>query len=215
MTSFRSSSLLPTPSLTTIISTIPDLPPSEAIDLLSNLVPELIPSITFFGQRLISHPKHRGSHDLNDLAYKYLHLGRTLSNTNASLSSRLTHYDLHTHFANQYELTNRLFDKAAVPGFLRHCRQFSLACGCCVGYPWVVIPDVNSGRRDNAMYFEEGVWDKIWGGGVERCGGMSWFDTKTGRSISMALANKEMLVEALGRGVDELDDVGIEKSMEN
>jgi hypothetical protein len=65
------------------------------------------------------------------------------------------------------------------------------------------------------MYFEEGVWDKIWGGRAENCGGMSWFDTKTDRHMSMLLAKREMLIDALGRGVDDLDDVVTEKSMKN
>jgi hypothetical protein len=206
MPSFHSSSSTPASRLTTVIATIPDIPLSEAVDLLYNLVPELTPSITFFGQRSVSHPKHPGTHDLNDLAYKYLHLGNNLSDTNASLSNRLTHYDLHTHFENLYKLTDQLFDEAAVPSLLRHCRQFSLACGCCVGFPWVVIPTED--RRNNAMYFSETVWDAIWGGRFERCG------SKVGGGESMASAQREMLVEALGRGFDELGDVGLKKCMD-
>jgi hypothetical protein len=185
-----------TPSLTRIISTIPALPPPEAMDLLSNLVPELIPSITFLGQRSVSHPKHPGTHDLNDLAYKYLHLGNALSSINASLSNRLAHYDLHPCFEDLYKSTNQLFDQAAVPGFLRYCRQFSLACGCCVGYPWIVIP--RGDRKENALDFDGGVWDAIWKGKAERCGS----------------ANRDMLVEALGRGIDDLSEMEVEVEVE-
>jgi len=211
MSSYRPSSSAPTSRLTTIISTIPDLPLSEALDGLYNLVPELIPSITFLGKRAVSHPKHPGTHDLNDLAYKYLHLGNKLSDTNASLSIRLTHYDLHTHFENMYKLTNQLFSEAAIPGFLRHCRQFSLTCGCCVGYPWVVIPTED--RRDNAMYFYEPIWQAIWGNKVKSCGDMTSFDRELGRSVNKKHATRNMLVEALGRGIDDLGDTGVEKDI--
>lgn len=83
---------------------------------------------------------------------------------------------------------------------MRDCRELGLNCGCCLGFPWVVI--TTRDRRDDALLFEEGIWQGIWAQN-EASGCLIWFDHSLGKVVKQLRADREIVVEALGRGIGE------------
>src|ERR1700722_18316605 len=87
----------------------------DSIAALTELAPGLKTSISYTGERVITHEAYTGRANLNRLAGTYLTFGWRCSEENVRLSTRLQHLDLHDAFAALYKKSKRTLENPAVP----------------------------------------------------------------------------------------------------
>ena len=171
----------------------------DGMAALTELVPGLKTSISYTGERVITHEAYTGKANLNRLARLYLAFGWRCSEENARLSTRLQHFDLHDAFAALYKESKDALENTAVAWILNGFREFGLGCAHCNGVPAVVIPD-SFGIHD-ALYFDMEQYQKLWGD-KESSGSSSTWDRETGKLKRKLLATSEQVREALARAAD-------------
>lgn len=175
----------------------------DGIAALTELVPGLKTSISYTGERVITHEAYTGTANLNRLARIYLAFGWRCGEENARLSTRLStrlqHLDLHDAFAALYKESKDALENTAVAWILNGFREFGLGCAHCRGVPAVVIPD--SFRIHDALYFDMEQYQKLWGD-KESSGSTSTWDRETGKLKEKLLATSEQVREAIARGAD-------------
>jgi hypothetical protein len=171
----------------------------DGIAALTELVPGLKTSISYTGERVITHEAYAGTANLNKLARIYLTFGWRCGEENVRLSTRLQHLDLDDAFAALYKESKSTLENTAVAWILNGFREFGLGCAHCRGVPAVVIPD--SFRIDDALYFDMEQYQKLWGD-KESSGSTSTWDRETGKLKRKLLATSEQVREAIVRGAD-------------
>ena len=171
----------------------------DGIAALTELVPGLKTSISYTGERVITHEAYAGTANLNKLARIYLTFGWRCGEENVRLSTRLQHLDLHDAFAALYKESKSTLENTAVAWILNGFREFGLGCAHCRGVPAVVIPD--NFRINDALYFDMEQYQKLWGD-KESSGSTSTWDRETGKLKRKLLATSEQVREAIVRGAD-------------
>jgi hypothetical protein len=171
----------------------------DGIAALTELVPGLKTSISYTGERVITHEAYTGTANLNRLARIYLAFGWRCGEENARLSTRLQHLDLHDAFAALYKESKGALENTAVAWILNGFREFGLGCAHCRGVPAAVIPD--SFRIYDALYFDMEQYQRLWGD-KESFGSTSTWDRETGELKMKLLATSEQVREAIARGAD-------------
>jgi hypothetical protein len=171
----------------------------DGIAALTELVPGLKTSISYTGERVITHEAYAGTANLNKLARIYLTFGWRCGEENVRLSTRLQHLDLHDAFAALYKESKSTLENTAVAWILNGFRESGSGCAHCRGVPAVVIPD--SFCIHDALYFDMEQYQKLWGD-KESSGSSSTWDRETGKLKRKLLATSEQVREAIVRGAD-------------
>ena len=171
----------------------------DGIAALTELVPGLKTSISYTGERVITHEAYAGTANLNKLARIYLTFGWRCGEENVRLSTRLQHLDLHDAFAALYKESKSTLENTAVAWILNGFRESGSGCAHCKGVPAVVIPD--SFCIHDALYFDMEQYQKLWGD-KESSGSTSTWDRETGKLKRKLLATSEQVREAIVRGAD-------------
>ena len=171
----------------------------DGIAALTELVPDLKTSISYTGERVITHEAYTGTANLNRLARIYLAFGWRCGEENARLSTRLQQLDLDDAFEALYKESWGALKKTAVAWILNGFREFGLGCAHCRGDPAAVIPNI-FGIHD-ALYFDMEQYQKLWGD-KESSGSTSTWDRETGKLKRKLLATSEQVREAIARGAD-------------
>ena len=184
------------------ISSLSELHYTAAIPKLAELVPGLVASLSYTGERLVHHEAYQGSANLNFLARTWMRMGSFCRAEGASLHLRLQQNELKNAFERLYERTQSELNEARFAGVFAGFREFSIACGHCVGHPWVAIPE-GTGHISGAFYFEDKEYESIWGD--ERCCG-KWTgmsgEGEMRRMTTWKKAKEEQVREAIERGID-------------
>jgi hypothetical protein len=171
----------------------------DGIAALTELVPGLKTSISYTGERVITHEAYTGTANLNRLAKIYLAFGWRCAEENARLSPRLQHADLHDAFEALYKESEGALEKTVVARIFNGFREFGLGCACCRGVPAAVIP--YGFHIGDALHFDTEQYQKLWGD-KESIGSSTTWDKETGKLKVKLYASSEQVREAIARGAD-------------
>jgi len=171
----------------------------DGVAALTELVPGLKTSISFTGERVITHEAYIGTAKLNRLAKIYLAFGWRCAEENARLSPRLQHADLHDAFEALYKESEGALEKTVLARIFNGFRESGSGCACCRGVPAAVIP--NGFDIGDALHFDTEQYQKLWGD-TESTGSRTTWDQETGKPKTKLLASSEQVREAIARGAD-------------
>ncbi|RAL01337.1 uncharacterized protein BO80DRAFT_424889 [Aspergillus ibericus CBS 121593] len=154
-----------TPTLSDHITHLATLPLHARIEALHALTPNLTPTISPTGTRLITHPSYTGYAHLDPLGTLYLTTAWACTEEHAPLTTRLLHADLDPIFESIYVssedqlLAGRKDGTVVIPKPDENNEP--VGCACCRGDPDALI--LAGFETEGAFYFFEEEYRALWG----------------------------------------------------
>ncbi|PWY91799.1 hypothetical protein BO94DRAFT_447922, partial [Aspergillus sclerotioniger CBS 115572] len=151
------------PTLSDHITHLTTLPLHARIQALHALTPQLIPSISPTGTRLITHPSYTGYAHLDPLGKLYLDSATACTNEHASLPTRLLHTSLDPIFESIYESCYEQLESGLKEGTVIIPKKEDnevIKCACCRGDPHAVI--LMGFASERALLFFEEEYRALW-----------------------------------------------------
>ncbi|OOF99174.1 hypothetical protein ASPCADRAFT_2601 [Aspergillus carbonarius ITEM 5010] len=164
MSSTNTTNNITTPTLSDHITHLTTLPLHPRIQALHALTPELKPTISPTGTRLITHPSYTGYAHLDPLGKLYLESGTACTEEHASLHTRLLHTSLDPIFESIYESSYEQLKSGLKDGTVVIAMDEEngpVGCACCRGDPDAVI--LAGFATERALYFFEDEYRALWG----------------------------------------------------
>lgn len=190
----------PASSLHEWIECIANMDTESAVAALYEILPGIETSLSYSGERTITHKDYKGTANLNRLGWIYLGFGRRCGNESAPFKTRLLHYEMHKTMQTLFKSSRDLIQSSKVTWLFNGFREFRIGCGHCIGVPAAVIPHAD--RIDQPLLFYEGLFKKIWGMGAKSLGETAWWDSRQGTMIRLKIASVEQVKDAMARGID-------------
>ncbi|PYI11456.1 hypothetical protein BO78DRAFT_134798 [Aspergillus sclerotiicarbonarius CBS 121057] len=182
-----------TPTLSDHITHVSSLPLHARIQALHTLTPQLTPSISPTGTRLITHPSYSGYAHLDPLGTLYISTATACFNEHAPLQTRLLHADLDPIFESIYVSSEEKLAAGLKDGTVTIPKKDNgpVGCACCRGGPDAVI--LAGFEVEEALYFYEDEYRAMWGDEPEN--GMTYSSSEGTRLA----ASREQIERVLAR----------------
>ncbi|KAF7183717.1 hypothetical protein CNMCM7691_004067 [Aspergillus felis] len=172
------------------IDELSSLPLHDTIQSLVHLLPELTPSITATGERLVAHPTYEGTGKLDDLGRLYLLAADRCTREHASFKTRLLHISLDSMIEALYASSQEQLQKGMADGSVHLPPRLDQGCACCNGEPAAVI--LCGFHEGNALFFWEDEYKAFWGEEGSR-------GQRSGLGETWIMASREQVERAMAR----------------